>query len=75
MGVFYVGDRSGDLSSNFTIPSYVRTDAALYYRHNNFQVGLNFKNLLNETYFQSASPRSVTYVTPRQIELNFKWQF
>ncbi|MBW4596724.1 MAG: hypothetical protein KME46_28450 [Brasilonema angustatum HA4187-MV1] len=29
MGLFYVGDRQGDLANTFELPNYLRTDAAL----------------------------------------------
>ena len=34
-GLFFVGDRQGDLDNSFQLPSYVRTDAAIYYHRNN----------------------------------------
>ncbi|WP_442947493.1 hypothetical protein [Nostoc sp.] len=39
-----MGDRQGDLENTFTLPSYVRTDAAIYYRRDNWRVRLNIKN-------------------------------
>jgi len=32
VGLFFVGERQGDLSNSFTVPGYTRTDAALFYR-------------------------------------------
>ncbi len=32
LGLFYVGERAGDLDNSFEIPDYLRTDAAIYYR-------------------------------------------
>ncbi|WP_325034761.1 TonB-dependent receptor domain-containing protein [Nostoc sp. 'Lobaria pulmonaria (5183) cyanobiont'] len=31
-GLVYVGDRTNGIPNEFTVPSYVRTDAALFYR-------------------------------------------
>ena len=53
-GVFLVGDRQGDLDNTFTLPSYVRTDAALFYRQDNWQANLNFQNLFDVDYIRSS---------------------
>ncbi|HHP7231829.1 MAG TPA: TonB-dependent siderophore receptor [Xenococcaceae cyanobacterium] len=53
-GVFFVGDRQGDLDNTFTLPSYVRTDAALFYRRDNWQANLNFQNLFDVDYIRSS---------------------
>ncbi|MEH2182994.1 TonB-dependent siderophore receptor [Nostoc sp.] len=60
-GLFFVGDRQGDLANTFTLPSYVRTDAAIFYRRDNWRVGLNFKNLFDVYYFESASSINSVY--------------
>jgi len=54
IGLFFVDERPGDLENTFTLPSYLRTDAAIYYRRNNWRVALNFKNLFNVRYFESS---------------------
>jgi iron complex outermembrane receptor protein len=56
-GIFFVGDTKGDLANTFELPSYVRTDAAIFYRRENWQVGLNFKNLFDLEYFEAARNR------------------
>jgi iron complex outermembrane receptor protein len=57
-GIFVVGNRKGDLANTFDLPSYTRTDAAIYYRRDNWQVGLNVRNLFDVEYFESASNRN-----------------
>lgn len=57
-GVFVTGDRKGDLANSFDLPGYTRFDAALFYRRDNWRVGLNFKNLFNREYFESAFGRN-----------------
>ncbi len=52
-GIFFVGDREAELPNTFEIPSYVRADAAIYYKHNNWKVGLNFKNITSTRYYES----------------------
>ncbi|MUG95174.1 TonB-dependent receptor [Scytonema sp. UIC 10036] len=39
--------------NTITIPSYARTDATIFYRKANYQVGLSFKNLLDIKYYDS----------------------
>ncbi|MDM9382405.1 TonB-dependent siderophore receptor [Chlorogloeopsis sp. ULAP01] len=52
-GLFYVGDRIANQSDPFTIPSYVRTDAAIAYRRDNWQAAINFKNIFNTRYYDT----------------------
>ncbi|MBE9005515.1 TonB-dependent receptor [Fortiea sp. LEGE XX443] len=54
-GLFYVGDRQGDINNTYTIPGYLRTDAAIYYQRNNWRAGINFQNIFDERYFQGAN--------------------
>lgn len=58
LGLFYVGDRPGDLRNTFTLPSYFRTDAALFYQRNNWRAQLNIKNLFDVDYFASSNGRT-----------------
>jgi iron complex outermembrane recepter protein len=66
-GVFYVGDRETTVPNNFVIPSYVRVDASLFYRRDNWRVGLNFKNLFDTEYFDSFQGRSLRRGDPFTI--------
>ena len=54
VGIFYEDQKQGDLENTFTIPDYIRTDAAIYYSKNKFQAQVNFKNLFDIRYFESA---------------------
>jgi iron complex outermembrane recepter protein len=53
-GLFFVGDKEATLPNNITIPSFVRTDATIFYKRDNYQIGLNFKNLFDTRYYDSA---------------------
>lgn len=55
VGLFFVGEREGDSDNTFRLPSYVRTDAALYYRRNNWRAALNFQNLFDVDYIRSSA--------------------
>jgi iron complex outermembrane recepter protein len=75
-GVFYVDSRAGDLENSFTIPSYTRVDAALYYEKENFRAALNFKNLFNARYFDGAQNRlSVIPGAPFTVQATVSWKF
>lgn len=52
-GLFFVGDRVANQSEQFILPSYVRTDALISYKRDNWEVGLNFKNILDVKYYES----------------------
>jgi iron complex outermembrane receptor protein len=54
LGLFYLDQRPGDLDNSFTLPSYFRTDAALFYRRDNWRAQLNVENLFNINYFTSS---------------------
>jgi iron complex outermembrane recepter protein len=60
-GVTFVGDRQGDLGNTFTLPSYVRTDAAVFYRRDNWRIGLNIKNLFDTYYFEGSNSRNAVF--------------
>ncbi len=53
LGIVYVGERDARLPNDVKIPSYVRTDASIFYRQNNWRAAVNFKNLLDIKYYES----------------------
>ena len=76
LGLFYVGERQGDLANTFEVPSYVRTDASIFYKQNNLRVGLNFKNLFNVDYVEAArSNVRVLYGAPFTVQGTISWEF
>lgn len=78
LGLFYVGARQGDLENTFTLPSYLRTDAALFYKRDNWRVQLNFENLFNTEYFTSAtfgSRLGANPGTPFSVSASFSINF
>jgi iron complex outermembrane recepter protein len=54
LGIYFVGDRAGDLDNTFEVPSYTRTDASIFYNRDKFRTALNFRNLFDIDYFESA---------------------
>lgn len=55
LGLVYVGEREATLPNTIKIPSYVRTDASIFYRRDTWQAALNFKNLFDTRYYESQS--------------------
>ena len=75
LGLFYAGERQGDLKNSFSVPSYLRPDAAVYYRTGRLSIALNLKNLSNVRYF---TPRTITLVYPEDpftVEGTVSWKF
>ncbi|QYO64390.1 TonB-dependent siderophore receptor [Leptolyngbya sp. 7M] len=76
LGLFYVGERTGDLDNSFEVPGYLRTDVALFYRRDRLRVALNIRNLFDENYFVSVSGRdSVLRGDPFTISGTVSWEF
>ncbi|MBN4004794.1 TonB-dependent siderophore receptor [Nostoc sp. LPT] len=76
LGLLYVGERQGDLLNSFQLPSYLRTDAAVFYRNNKFRLGVNFKNLFNIDYVDiGGSSLSIFRGDPFNAVVTLDWQF
>ncbi|NMG06754.1 TonB-dependent receptor [Brasilonema sp. UFV-L1] len=75
-GVFYVGERQGDLNNTFTLPSYFLTEVAIFYKQDRFRASVNFKNLFDVDYFESALNQvNVYYGDPFTVQGTISWQF
>lgn len=76
VGVFYVGDREAELPNDLVLPSYVRADASIFYKRDNWRVGLNFKNLFNTKYYESSQNSVLIYPgAPLTVLGTVSWQF
>ncbi len=51
LGLTYTGEFDARLPNTFDLPSYLKVDAGLFYRQDNFRIGLNFKNLFSTKYY------------------------
>jgi iron complex outermembrane recepter protein len=76
-GLVFVGERQGDFpNSNFQIPSYVRADAALFYRQDNWRASINVNNLFDVEYYESAASRLNVYPgAPLNITASLSYTF
>ncbi|MCC5619453.1 TonB-dependent siderophore receptor [Nostoc sp. CHAB 5836] len=74
VGLFFVGDRV-DFNNTYTVPSYLRTDASIFYKRERFRAALNFKNLFDIDYFESSLGARVYYGQPFTIQGTVSFQF
>jgi iron complex outermembrane recepter protein len=78
LGLFFVGDRFGDLDNSFVLPSFVRTDASVFYKRDNWRAALNIRNLFDNTYFTGSAYGSrldVYYGEPLTVIGSFAIEF
>ena len=54
VGFNFVGEREGDLDNSFQADSYFLTNAAIFYRRNDWRFGFNFKNLFDINYIEAV---------------------
>ncbi|MEH1764957.1 MAG: TonB-dependent siderophore receptor [Nostoc sp.] len=75
LGLFYVGERQGDLANSYSFPSYVRTDASIFYKRDRFRAALGVKNLFDVVYFDSSYGRNrVFYGEPLTLQGTISWE-
>lgn len=75
LGLFYVGERQGDFDNSFQIPSYLRTDAAIFYNRDRFRAALNFRNLFNVNYIEGGSFENLFPGAPFTVQGTVSWEF
>ena len=76
LGLFYIGERQGDLANSFELPSHVRTDAALYYRRDRLNAAINVRNLFDIDYASYSFGRAfIQRGTPLTITGSISWTF
>lgn len=76
LGLFYVGEREGDLANSFELPGYLRTDAAVFYEKDRFRASINVRNLFDIDYFETAqNDLRVSIGEPLTVSASLSWQF
>jgi iron complex outermembrane recepter protein len=75
LGLFYVGERQGDFDNSFQIPSYLRTDAAIFYNRDRFRAALNFRNLFDVNYIEGGSFENLFPGAPFTVQGTISWRF
>jgi len=74
LGLFFVGDQERELPNTYQLPSYLRTDASIFYNRDRFRAALNFKNLFDVEYFEPGG-LGVAYGDPFTVQGTISWQF
>ncbi|WP_148288833.1 MULTISPECIES: TonB-dependent siderophore receptor [Kamptonema] len=77
IGFNYVGEREGDLDNSFQLDSYFLTDAAIFYRRDNWRFAINVKNIFNTDY-SPGTPNGRTRIEvgePLRVIGSFSVQF
>jgi iron complex outermembrane recepter protein len=64
LGLFYVDEREADLANSFSVPSYFRTDASVFYRQDDWRVQVNFRNIFDTEYFVGTNQGRTGGVMP-----------
>jgi iron complex outermembrane receptor protein len=76
LGLFYVGERQGNLDNSFQVDGYLRTDAALYYRRDGLKAAINIRNLFDNDYVLSTfGASSAQRDAPFTITGSISWEF
>lgn len=64
IGFNAVGERFGDDANSFVLEDYFLTNAAVSYRRDNWEIGLNIRNLFDEDYIESAENSRTGEINP-----------
>ncbi|ESA35145.1 hypothetical protein N836_13180 [Leptolyngbya sp. Heron Island J] len=78
LGLFYVGERQGDLANSFQVDDYLRTDAALFYRKDSLNTAINIRNLFDVDYVGSINNGNRLFAErgePFSIVGSISWEF
>ncbi len=77
LGFFFTGERFTDNANTVELPSFFRTDAAIFYERNRFRAALNFRNIFDVENFTSNAGSSsfVNRGAPFTVQGTISWQF
>ncbi|MEL7420589.1 MAG: TonB-dependent siderophore receptor [Cyanobacteria bacterium J06555_3] len=76
LGLLFVGERETELpNDDFELPSYLRTDASLFYRQENWRAAININNLFNTEYIDSGFRSSYFPGAPFNIQGTLSYTF
>jgi iron complex outermembrane recepter protein len=76
LGLFYIGERQGDLDNSFQLKDYFRTDAALFYRRGRLSTAINLRNIFDiDAPAFAFSSTNVERTEPFTITGSISWEF
>ncbi|MDZ8227264.1 TonB-dependent siderophore receptor [Nostoc sp. ChiVER01] len=64
VGFNFIGEREGDLENTFNLDSYFLTNAAVFYRRDNWRFALNFKNVFDVNYITGVPFSRISGIYP-----------
>lgn len=64
IGFNFVGEREGDLQNTFNLDSYFLTNAAIFYRRDNWRLALNFKNIFDVNHITGVPLSRISGIYP-----------
>ncbi|WP_320036082.1 TonB-dependent receptor [Halarcobacter sp.] len=74
-GARYIGTRFADTNNNIKLDSSIIYNAMIGYKKGNWKVNLNFKNITDELYAETASTSRVQIGEPRSATLAVSYSF
>ncbi|NJL19562.1 MAG: TonB-dependent siderophore receptor [Leptolyngbyaceae cyanobacterium SM1_3_5] len=78
IGLFFQGERQGNLTNTFTLPGFLRTDATVFYRRDRFRASVNLQNLFDVEYYEGSRDNTdarVVVGAPFTISGQIAWEF
>ncbi|MCG9892083.1 MAG: TonB-dependent siderophore receptor [Thermosynechococcaceae cyanobacterium MS004] len=77
LGLYYIGERPLDNANTIDLPSFLRTDAAVFYERDQLRIAINFRNIFDvENYVSSyGSSDFVQIGTPFTVQGTLSWRF
>ncbi|MBW4477591.1 MAG: TonB-dependent siderophore receptor [Tolypothrix brevis GSE-NOS-MK-07-07A] len=76
LGFYFGGEVYADLANTVELPSYFRTDAAIFYERERFRAALNFRNLFDVQYYTAWGSREIVYSgDPFTVQGTISWKF
>ncbi|MFG6101423.1 TonB-dependent siderophore receptor [Leptothoe sp. EHU-05/26/07-4] len=64
LGFNYVSERFGDNANTFVLEDYFLTNAAISYERNNWQAGLNIRNLFDVDFIEGSQNSRTFFISP-----------
>ncbi|MEM7773727.1 MAG: TonB-dependent siderophore receptor, partial [Cyanobacteria bacterium P01_A01_bin.37] len=64
LGLNYVSERFGDNDNSFVLDEYFLTNAAISYERDNWQAGLNIRNLFDVDYIEGSQNSRLSFISP-----------
>ncbi|MEM9266960.1 MAG: TonB-dependent siderophore receptor [Cyanobacteria bacterium P01_F01_bin.13] len=64
IGFNVLSERFGDNANSFTLEDYFLTNAAVSYQRDDWEIGLNIRNLFDQDYIESAENSRTTEIAP-----------